>query len=140
MAKRHRALPTVPTIMRLSVVALLIVLPAAAYAAVYPRQPSPYSGDKCGGVGSPCQKNQECCPGFACEQPLDFKIGRVCFIVYSLRFTLGADLNAELPRLLGPSRRRNLTYVGINIRGRSESQLFSVHMSPVVAVVLSLGQ
>jgi hypothetical protein len=99
--------------MRLSVVALLIALPAAAYAAVYPRQPSPYPGDTCGGVGSPCQKNQECCPGFACEQPLDFKIGRVCFIVYLLRFTLGADLNAELPRLLGPSRRRNSTYVGI---------------------------
>jgi hypothetical protein len=47
VAKQHRVLTTVLTVVRLSVLALFIAYLAAAYAAVYPRQPPLYPKGTC---------------------------------------------------------------------------------------------
>ena len=62
MEKQHRALPTVQTIttMRLSVLALFIALPAAAYAAVNPRHAN--DARDCIPEG-PCNDDIDCCTG-----------------------------------------------------------------------------
>ncbi|KAF8468729.1 hypothetical protein DFH94DRAFT_775653 [Russula ochroleuca] len=46
--------------MRLSILALFIALPAAAYAAVTPRQGT---GTQCGPPSTPCTVNSDCCSG-----------------------------------------------------------------------------
>jgi hypothetical protein len=86
VGKQYRALTTVPTIMRLSVLALFIALPAAAYAAVYPRQNSLYPKDTCGDLLSPCKSNEDCCPGFHCDTLNEDLIVNVnvCLIVHFL--------------------------------------------------------
>ena len=53
--KQHRALTTVPTIMRLSIIAFFIALPAAAYAAAAP----------CAPLGGSCD-NTPCCYSNSC--------------------------------------------------------------------------
>ncbi|KAH9984210.1 hypothetical protein BJV77DRAFT_1038907 [Russula vinacea] len=60
-ASRHT---TTPTTVRLSVLALFIALPAAAYAAVYPRKPQ----DSCSATRQPCNQDQDCCDGLRCNQ------------------------------------------------------------------------
>ncbi|KAH9971714.1 hypothetical protein BGW80DRAFT_1319548 [Lactifluus volemus] len=52
--------------MRFSALTLLIVLPAAAYAAVCPPQFSIQS--RCGDFGDFCYNERPCCPGWECEQ------------------------------------------------------------------------
>ena len=55
-AEQHRALTTVSTIMRLSVLALFIALPAAAYAAVLSREKH-----ECTTGGNFCHSHLDCC-------------------------------------------------------------------------------
>jgi hypothetical protein len=59
---------TVPTIMRLSVIALFIALPAAVYAAVSPLQRStdPEVPGACAQLGEPCEV-RSCCKPYACD-------------------------------------------------------------------------
>ncbi|KAF8483368.1 hypothetical protein DFH94DRAFT_306428 [Russula ochroleuca] len=77
-AKQHRALTTVLTIMRLSVLALFIVLPAAAYAAVCPQQHSTNSEDKCAERGEYCSGDIPCCGRLVCNWN---GYGSVCLIL-----------------------------------------------------------
>ncbi|KAF8468728.1 hypothetical protein DFH94DRAFT_279156 [Russula ochroleuca] len=58
--------PNNPITMRLSVFALFIALPAAAYAAVSPVQRSPDSGSQCVTVAGACTANAACCAGLQC--------------------------------------------------------------------------
>ena len=119
--------------MRLSALALFIVLPAAAYAAASPR-------DNCINVGSGCDKNggTPCCGGATCELVEYFKnfhyVGLICHL---LRFTFGTELNTGLP-LIWPTEATELAP-----RGRAGglwSWLCAVYSIPlgVVTVVLML--
>src|ERR1019366_8762711 len=65
-AKQHRALTTVSTIMRLTVLALFIALPAAAYAAVCPQQHSIDSEVACAERGDWCNDEVPCCGRLEC--------------------------------------------------------------------------
>ena len=57
--------------MRLSVLALFIALPAAAYAAVYPRQQSSGGNQNfCTADGYYCQSGLGCCSG-KCNVPIE---------------------------------------------------------------------
>ncbi|KAH9984214.1 hypothetical protein BJV77DRAFT_1038937 [Russula vinacea] len=56
--EQHSALTTVPTIMRLSILALFIALPAATYAAVTTRQLACSQ--------SQCLGSTPCCAGLSC--------------------------------------------------------------------------
>ena len=56
VTKQYRALITLPTTMRLSVLALFIALPTMAYGAVYPRQTDGFCINK--GL---CDVDQDCC-------------------------------------------------------------------------------
>ena len=69
--EQHSALTIVPTIMRLSILALFIALPAAAYAAVTTRQ------FECSQLGDPCFFLTTCCTGLTC-------LDGVCIIAHSL--------------------------------------------------------
>jgi hypothetical protein len=78
-AKQHRALTTVPTIMRLSILALFIALPAEAS----PRQPSTDS-EQCVAPGGPCVNLPFISPSNCCEgKTRDWFIG-VCLIAQLL--------------------------------------------------------
>ena len=74
VAKQHRALITASTIMRLSIIALFIALPAAAYASVYPREKTCTTG------GNFCNRNKDCCSGHCELIRVDY--GKVRLIVH----------------------------------------------------------
>jgi hypothetical protein len=100
-SKQHRALTTVPTIMRLSVLALFIALPAAAYAAVCPQQHSMDFEDTCYQGGKMCFRDKPCCEPFQChlnEAPPGFPFPKygVCLMAHLLWFMSGIDLNADM--------------------------------------------
>jgi hypothetical protein len=65
-AKQHSCthITAVPITMRLSILALFIALPAVAYAAVSPRQPSTNSEAKCAENMDLCNEDVPCCDGF----------------------------------------------------------------------------
>jgi hypothetical protein len=75
--------------MRLSVLALFIALPAAAYAAVSPVQRSPDSDPGCARPFGLCI-NAVCCGDLQC-------VDNVRLIAHSLLVKLGTELNAGLP-------------------------------------------
>jgi hypothetical protein len=60
---RALTITTVSITMRLSILALFIALPAAAYAAVSPRQDL-----ECVGLGELCDEVHPCCDGFCIRQ------------------------------------------------------------------------
>ena len=47
--------------MRITILALFITLPAAAYGTVYPRQSSLEPKDECAETGQLCRENSDCC-------------------------------------------------------------------------------
>ena len=92
--------------MRLSVLALFIALPAAAYAAVTPQgqqgQPAA-SGDQkapvvdsCIPESSPCGNGGTCCGSFVCTPNQAKPDTLVRFIAHLLWSTLGTKLNADM--------------------------------------------
>ena len=98
MAKQHRALTTVPTIMRLSLFTLFFALPAA-YAAVPPLKQAIRSEEVCGpesgGLLDACASTADCCGSFVCLSPPDETFG-VCLMTHFLFVTLVTELNAVL--------------------------------------------
>ena len=90
---------TVPTTMRLSVLALFIALPAAVYAAVSPIQRSTdaeFPGD-CSGFYGVCNSTVPCCAGLSAhlKSPQAF----LPYVLHLLRFTFITELNAGLRKL-----------------------------------------
>ena len=79
--------------MRLSVLALLFTLPAAAYAVVCPQQHSIDFGYECGERGGFCNSDSPCCGRLECKWN---GFGGVCFIAHLLRFALGTKLNTGM--------------------------------------------
>jgi hypothetical protein len=98
MAKQHRALTTVPTIMRLSLFALFFALPAA-YAAVPPLKQAIRSEEACGpesgGLFDACASTADCCGSFVCFVLPGEPFG-VCLMTHLLFFTLVTESNAVL--------------------------------------------
>ena len=98
MAKQHRALTTVPTIMRLSLFTLFFALPAA-YAAVPPLKQAIRSEEVCGpesgGLLDACASTADCCGSFVCLSPPGETFG-VCLMTHFLFVTLVTELNAVL--------------------------------------------
>ena len=89
--------------MRLSVLALFIALPAAAYAAVTPQQGKPAaSGDQKVPIDScipdfgPCGNGGTCCGSFVCTPNQAKPDTLVCFVAHLLWLTLGTKLNADM--------------------------------------------
>lgn len=79
--EQHRSLAIVPSIMRLTVLALFIALPAATYAAVCPQQNPIGSEFDCTPIGSKCDPdNNSCCNGLQCD--LVPRVGYVCHIAH----------------------------------------------------------
>ena len=62
--------------MRLSVLALFIALPAAAYAAVHPRQ--------CLDAGFSCKYDGDCCAPMNCRSRAALYTTKVCLMVHFL--------------------------------------------------------
>jgi hypothetical protein len=79
--------------MRFSVLALLIALPAAAYAAT-PNNSNPKS---CTQETQPCGNGLPACCGGNLDCRLDDKSQLVCFIMHFIRFTPGTEKHAALP-------------------------------------------
>ena len=90
--------------MRLSVLALFIALPAAAYAAVTPQQGQPAASsdqkapivDSCIPESSPCGNGGTCCGSLVCTPNQAKPDTLVCFIAHLLWLTLGTKLNADM--------------------------------------------
>ena len=124
--KQHRALAIVPTIMRLSVLALFIALPAAAYAAVCTQQrPLDSEGDcipnedTCSPDGPPCCVSTSTCT--AVRTPYGGIY--VCHIAHLLLFTLSIELNAGMP-LSRPTR------YNLRAHGRDEECMATIMPGP----------
>ncbi len=100
MSRRLTTPPSIPipTTMRLSVLALFIVLPAAAYAAVTTQHRSTDVEDAECLFGTRCLDDLGCCSDMSCVMS-----GRIVdrfgvrVTVHFLSFTLGAELNAAMP-------------------------------------------
>ena len=81
--------------MRFSILALVIALPAAAYAAATNRNdPNPKS---CTQETQPCGNGLPACCGGNLDCRLDDKSQLVCFIAHFIRFTQGTEKNVALP-------------------------------------------
>jgi hypothetical protein len=79
--------------MRFSVLTLLIVLPAAAYAAVCPQQLSTGSGMSCGERGDWCNDQMPCCGRLECMWN---GFANVCTNAHSLSLMLNMEPNAGM--------------------------------------------
>ena len=80
-ANQRRALTTVPTIMRLSLLAFFIALPAAAYAAACSQQNSINVETDCAERGDYCNDDIPCCGRLQCNWN---GYGSVCITVHLL--------------------------------------------------------
>ena len=99
------ALNTVPTIMRLSILALFIALPTTAYAAVFPQGPQLGSRDikvQCAELAQWCNDNVPCCGRLQCTWN---GFSSVCLTFAPIH--IGSDLRAGM-RL----RHRSLSQAG----------------------------
>ena len=91
--------------MRLSVLALFIALPAAAYAAVTPQgqqgqpaqtNPKTPTADNCIPESSLCGNGGTCCGSFVCTPNKEKPDTLVCFMAHLLWSKLSTKLNADM--------------------------------------------